>query len=99
MSGQTEGDLHTNRFGTTWFTMNMSVGRTLMNKMLTIKLAATDVFNTTNSNRTMNTFGVFTNQQKSNSVRGISLNAIYRFQPHKSKYKGGAANEAELKRL
>ena len=98
-NGQTQGDMHTNRFGTTWFTVDASVGKTFLNKSLTVKLAATDIFNTVNNNWTMNTYGVFVDKRQSYDGRGISLSIIYKFQPRKSKYKGSSAAEEELKRL
>ena len=49
-SGQTKGDMHTNRLGASWFTMNASVGKTFLNKSLNVKLSATDIFNTANKN-------------------------------------------------
>lgn len=99
MSGQGRGDMHTNQFGTTWFTMDASVGKTLFNKSLTLKLSATDIFNTANNDWTMNTYGIFVNKQQSYDRRGVSLNIIYQFNPRKSKYKGNAASEAEMNRL
>lgn len=99
ISGQTQGDMHTNRFGSTWFTMDASVGKTFMNKSLTVKLSATDIFNTANNNWTMNTYGVFVDKRQSYDRRGIALNIIYNFQPRKSKYKGSSAAEEEMKRL
>lgn len=99
MNGRTKGDMHTNRFATTWFTMDMSVGKTLLDKSLIVKLSATDIFNTANNDWTMNTYGVSVNKRQNYDNRGISLNIIYNFRPHKSKYKGSSASEAELKRL
>lgn len=99
ISGRTRGDMHTNRFSTTWFTMDASVGKTFLNKSLTVKLSATDIFNTSNNDWTMNTYGIFVDKRQSYDQRGISLNLIYNFQPQKSRYKGTSAAEAELKRL
>ncbi len=99
VSGRTQGDMHTNRFGTTWFTMDASVGKSFFNKSLTVKLSATDIFNTANNNWTMNTYGVFVDKHQSYDHRGASLSVIYNFHPHKSKYKGTSAAEAEMKRL
>ena len=99
INGQTQGDMHTNRFGSTWFTMDASVGKTFLNKSLTVKLSATDIFNTANNDWTMNTCGVFVDKRQSYDRRGIALNVIYNFQPHKSKYKGSSAAEEEIKRL
>lgn len=99
MRGQTSGDMHTNRFAATWFTMDASIGRTFFKKALTIKLTATDIFNTANNDWTMNTYGIFVDKRQSYDRRGISLNLIYRFQPRPSKYKGSTASQAEMNRL
>lgn len=99
ISGNSQGDMHTNRFGSSWFTMDASVGKSFLNKSLTLKLSATDIFNTSNNDWTMYTYGIFVNKQQSYDRRGVSLNVIYNFQPRKSKYKGSAASEAEMKRL
>lgn len=97
--GQTCGDMHTNHFGTTAFTMDASVSKSFMKKALTIKLSATDIFNTACNDWKMNTYGVLVNKQQSYDRRGVSLSATYRFQPRKSRYKGEAAAEEEIKRL
>lgn len=99
ISGSSQGDMHTNRFGASWFTMDASVGKTFLNKSLTVKLSATDLFNTANNDWTMNTYGVFVDKRQSYDRRGVSLNIIYNFQPRKSKFKGSSAAEAEMKRL
>jgi hypothetical protein len=99
ISGSSQGDMHTNRFGASWFTMDASVGKTFLNKSLTVKLAATDIFNTADNDWTMNTCGVLVDKRQSYDRRGLSLNIIYNFQPRKSGYKGTSAAEAEMKRL
>lgn len=99
ISGNSQGDMHTNRFGGSWFTMDASVGKSFLNKSLILKLSATDIFNTSNNDWTMYTYGIFVNKQQSYDRRGVSLNVIYNFQPRKSKYKGSAASEAEMERL
>lgn len=99
ISGKSQGDMHTNRFSASWFTMDASVGKTLMNKLLTVKLSATDIFNTACDDWTMNTYGVFVDKRQSYDRRGVSLDIIYNFQPRKSRYKGTTASEAEMKRL
>lgn len=99
ISGRSQGDIHTNRFGSSWFTMDASVGKSFLNKSLTLKLSATDIFNTANNDWTMNTYGVFVDKQQSIDHRGVALNIIYKFQPRKSKYKGSAAAESEMNRL
>lgn len=99
INGSSQGDMHTNRFGASWFTMDASAGKTFLDKSLTVKLSATDIFNTANNDWTMNTCGVFVNKRQSYDRRGITLNIIYNFQPRKSKYKGSSAAEEEMKRL
>lgn len=99
ISGSSQGDMHTNRFGASLFTMDASVGKTFFSKSLTVKFSATDIFNTANNDWTMNTYGVFVDKRQSYDRRGIALNIIYNFQPRKSKYKGASAAEAEMKRL
>lgn len=98
-NGQTKGDMHTNRFGTTWFTLNASVSKSFFNKSLQLKLSATDIFNTRNNDWTMYTYGIFVNKQQSYDHRGVSFSLTYRFQPRKSKYKGEDAASSEMKRL
>lgn len=99
ISGSTRGDMHTNCLGATAFTMNASVGKTFLNKSLTIKLSATDIFNSANNDWTMNTYGIFVDKRQNYDRRGVTLNIIYNLHPRKSKYKGKAASEEELRRL
>lgn len=98
-NGQTRGDMHTNRFGATWFTLNASVGKFFLNKALQLKLSATDIFNTLNNDWSMNTFGIRVDKRQSYDRRGVSLSITYRFQSRKDRYKGKSAAEAEMKRL
>jgi len=98
-SGQSQGDMHTNRFGTTWFTLDASISKSLFNKSLQLKISATDIFNTSNNQWTMNTYGIFVNKQQTYDHRGISISLSYSFQPRKIKYKGEDAAEAEMNRL
>ncbi len=97
--GSSSGDMHTNRFGATIFTLDASVGRTFFNKSLSVKLSANDIFNTSDNDWSMNTFGIFVDKHQRYDNRGISLDITYNFQPRRSKYKGSAASEAEMKRL
>ncbi|MDE6108823.1 MAG: outer membrane beta-barrel family protein, partial [Muribaculaceae bacterium] len=99
ISGQSGGDMHTNRFASTPFTMDASLGKTFLNKALTVKLAATDIFGTACNDWTMRTCGIYVEKRQSYDRRGISLNLIYRFRPRRSAYKGSSASEAELRRL
>ena len=99
ISGSSRGDMHTNRFHGSWFTMDASVGKTFLNKSLTIKLSATDIFNTANNGWTMRTYGVFVDKRQSYDRRGVALNIIYNFNPRTSKYRGSSAAEEEMKRL
>lgn len=73
--------------------------KTILDRSLTVKLSATDIFNTSNNGWTMDTFGVFVDKRQSYDRRGVSLAVTYNFQPRKSRYKGSSAAEAEMKRL
>ena len=99
MSGSSGGDMHTNRFCSNPFTMDASVGKTLFGKSLTVKLAATDIFNTARNGWTMRTCGVYVDKRQRYDGRGVSLSVIYSFRAAKSRYKGAPAAEAELNRL
>ncbi len=99
INGSSCGDMHTNRFGSTLMTMDTSVGKTFLNKSLTVKLSATDIFNTANNNWSMNTFGIHVDKRQSYDRRGVALDIIYKLRPRKSRYLGNSAAEAELKRL
>ena len=91
--------MHTNQFGSTWLTADLSVGKIFLNKSLNIRLTATDIFNTANNDWTMNTYGVFVDKRQKYDRRGVTLNIIYQFNPRKNKYKGKTADESEMKRL
>lgn len=99
LSGQSTGDMHTNRFGGTWLTMDASVSKSLMSNALTLSLSATDIFNTSNNDWTMHTYGIQVAKHQSYDRRGITINITYRLHPRKSKYKGTSASESELRRL
>ena len=99
INGQGRGDMHTNQFGTTRFAIDASIGKTLFNKALTLRLSATDIFNTANNDWKMNTFGISVDKRQKYDRRGVNLNVIYQLNPQKSKYKGTTASEAEMQRL
>lgn len=99
LRGQGCGDMHTNRFAASWFTMDMSVRKTFMNKDLAIKMTVNDIFNTHNNDWSMNTYGILLNKNQSYDRRGITISVQYKFQPRKSKYKGKIASETEMNRL
>lgn len=99
ISGHSCGDMHTNRFAASWFSMDFSVGKRFFNKSLSIKLTATDVFNTANNDWSMHAYGITVCKSQSYDRRGISLTISYDFQPRRSKYKGAAAAAEEMNRL
>lgn len=98
-SGNTRGDMHTNRFGATRLAMDASISKAFLNRSLTVKLSATDIFNTANNNWTMMTDGIFVDKRQSYDHRGIALSVIYSIRPRKNSYKGQTASEAEMNRL
>lgn len=99
LSGQSEGDMHTNRFGSTLCRMDLSVEKSLLKKSLSLKLSATDLLNTRNNDWSMRTFGISVDKRQSYDRRGLTLSLIYRLHPRKSTYKGQSASPSELKRL
>ena len=99
ITGQSNGDMHTNRFAASWFAMDMSLRKQFFNKSLTVKLSANDIFNTINNDWSMNTYGVIVNKYQKYDGRNVTLSLTYQFQPKKSKYKGGAAAESESSRF
>jgi len=99
VSGSSQGDMHTNRFGASWFTMDASVAKSFMNKSLQVKLSATDIFNTANYDWSMNTYGIRVDKRQTYDRRGVALSVTYNLRPRKSRYKGRSASEAELRRL
>lgn len=98
-SGRTEGDMHTNRFGSTWLTLTASLSKSFLNKSLQLKLAGTDLLDSRNDNWMMTTYGITVDKRQSYDRRGVSLTVTYRFQPRKSKYKGNDASKSEMNRL
>lgn len=99
ITGTGSGYMHTNRFRASWFSMDVSVGKSFLNKSLMVKLSATDLFNTACNDWSMLTYGVAVDKRQSYDRRGISLGITYRFQPRKRQYKGEAASQSELNRL
>jgi len=99
ISGQSGGDIHTNRFRASWFTMDMSLRKSILNNNLSVKLSAYDIFNTANYDWSMNTYGVSMQKSPKYDKRAVTLTLTYKFQPMKSKYKGEDAAAAESNRL
>ena len=97
--GQSSGDMHTNRFAASWFTLDASLTKEFFKKSLQVKLSATDIFNTSNNDWTMNTYGVSVDKRQSYDRRGVALSVTYRLRPVGSKYKGKTASESEMNRL
>ncbi|MDE6127431.1 MAG: outer membrane beta-barrel family protein [Muribaculaceae bacterium] len=97
--GQTGGDMHTNRFGTTWFSLDASIGKSFLKDSLRLKLSATDIFDTASNDWTMDTFGVLVDKRQRYDRRTVSVSLTYRLHPRKSKYKGEAASQEEMRRL
>lgn len=99
VSGQSAGHISTNYFGASCFVMDMSLGKSFFNKSLTLKVSATDIFNTRNNYWSMNTCGVFVDRRQTYDRRGIKLSLTYRLRPHKSRYQGKNASDTEMNRL
>ncbi|MDE7142223.1 MAG: outer membrane beta-barrel family protein, partial [Muribaculaceae bacterium] len=91
--------MHTNRFGTTWFSLDASIGKSFLKDSLRLKLSATDIFDTASNDWTMDTFGVLVDKRQRYDRRTVSVSLTYRLHPRKSKYKGEAASQEEMRRL
>lgn len=99
INGQSAGHISTNYFGASCFVMDMSLGKSFLNKSLTLKVSATDIFNTHNNYWSMSTCGVFVDRRQTYDRRGIKLTLAYRLRPYKSRYQGKNASDAEMNRL
>ena len=99
INGSSSGDLHTNSFAASWFTIDASLGKTLLNNALTLRLSATDLFNTSCNSYTISTYGITLNRRQSYNLRSLSLTLIYNLHPRPSLYKGTPASATELNRL
>lgn len=99
ITGSSEGDMHTNRFAASPFTMNISIGKSFLGKTLSLRLSGSDIFNTSRNGWSMDTYGVKVDKRQRYDNRGVSLDLTYRFNPRRNKYKGSAAAQSELNRL
>lgn len=97
--GNSGGDMHTNRFAASWFTLDAALVKTFLDRSLRVRLAATDIFNTSRSDWSMNTCGVYVDKLQSPDNRAVTLTITYTLRPRQSRYKGTSASQSELQRL
>ena len=98
-SGNGGGDMHTNRFGASWFKLHAALTRSFLDNSLRLRLAATDILNTARDDWSMDTYGVRVDKRQSYDGRALTLTLTYTLRPRESRYKGGAASQSELNRL
>ncbi len=97
--GNSGGYMHTNRFGASWSVTDMSVVKHFSNKAIAVTLTVTDLFNTSNNDWSMYTYGILTEKHQVYDHRGIALSIRYQLHPRPSKYKGKMASESEINRF
>ncbi len=79
--------------------MDMSVKKMFLDKTLSVKLSANNIFNTTSNGWRLQTYGVDMRKEQSYDDRSVALTVSYSFQPRKSGYRGQGAAESEADRL
>lgn len=98
-SGHSSGDMSTNRFAASWFTVNASVAKSFLKDALHVNISASDIFNTLNPSWSIHTCGVDVNKRQRYDRRGITLTVTYSLRPRRVDYKGKSAASEELRRL
>ena len=97
--GRSAGNIHTQLFERQWFVMDMSVKKMFLDKTLSVKLSANNIFNTTSNGWRLQTYDVDMRKEQSYDDRSVALTVSYSFQPRKSGYRGQGAAESEADRL
>ena len=97
--GQSSGYIHTQRFRSKPIVMDASVKKSILNKSLSVKLSANNIFNFRHDGWQLRSYGVDMRKTQSYDNRYISLTIRYTFQPRKSSYKGEEAAPTESSRL
>ncbi len=98
-SGHSSGDMSTNRFAASWFTVDASISKSFLNDALHFNLSASDIFNTLNPSWSMHTFGVNVAKRQRYDRRGVTFSVTYSLRPRRVDYKGQSASSDELRRL
>lgn len=80
------------------FKSDMMLSKDLFDSKLSLQLSATDIFGTSLERWNMDMGSIYSDKWNDSDHRGISLQATYRFNSSRSKYKGSGATD-EINRL
>lgn len=95
---QTEGDMGTMRWLPYWG-IDCGIRRSFLNKRLTLRLQATDLFRTRDSSFMLRGSRMFYRKDNRPDSRAVLFTVSYRFNAAGKNYKGKAASEEDLRRL
>lgn len=98
-NGHSSGDMSTNRFAASWFSVDASIAKSFLNNSLHVNITASDIFNTLNPSWSMHTFGVDVDKRQRYDLSGVTLTVTYSLRPRRVDYKGKSASDSELRRL
>ena len=81
------------------FMMDAGIQKSFLGKSLTVKVSASNIFNSHRDGWRLRSYGVDMVKRQTYDNRYIALTLSYSFQPRKSSYKGSDAALSEMKRL
>lgn len=97
--GQSSGYIHTQLSESKPFMMDAGIQKSFLGKSLTVKVSASNIFNSHRDGWRLRSYGVDMVKRQTYDNRYIALTLSYSFQPRKSSYKGSDAASSEMKRL
>lgn len=97
--GQSSGYIHTQLMESKPLMMDAGIQKSFLDKSLTVKLSASNIFNSRRDGWRLRSYGVDMIKRQTYDNRYIALTLSYSFQPRKSSYKGSDAASSEINRL
>ena len=97
--GQSSGYIHTQLMESKPFMIDAGIQKSFLGKSLTVKLSASNIFNSRRDGWRLRSYGVDMFKRQTYDNRYIALTLSYSFQPRKSSYKGSDAASSEINRL
>ena len=97
--GQSSGYIHTQLMESKPFMIDAGIQKSFLGKSLTVKLSASNIFNSRRDGWRLRSYGVDMIKRQTYDNRYIALTLSYSFQPRKSSYKGSDAASSEINRL
>ena len=97
--GQSSGYTHTQLMESKPLMMDAGIQKSFLGKSLTVKLSASNIFNSRRDGWRLRSYGVDMIKRQTYDNRYIALTLSYSFQPRKSSYKGSDAASSEINRL